>query len=453
MGDQFLDMIRDKLAKKGVGPPPPEGGPPKTPLPKPPKPPEPVFPQQFLDLFLAKPGKLPFDISKASGQSFSPLAGAFQPVSPGQKPQLVFFGPTNQTFLVTNPETGEGISLTSDELKTLLAGGPEPGPLPKAVESLLPKLFGADTLAGQQPNLDDILARLAPLVLGKIPGIELPADVVGPKVTPAQFNIAPEGFERFQEALLESEFAPIERQLTREEERAKRALEGDLGRRGLASSVAGIAALREQGEEFARRRLAAIEDASNRATVQRFGLEFAQGQDNARRRQEANLASAGFDAQARLANADNFLRGGIAGTQAALTEQGLSLEAQRENNRNFLASLGLTLEQGNNIRNDFLRLLGVQEADLARMDQFQLQSTSIIFDIFLRELAILTGAGQFASSRSEAEKSSGFLDNFLGSLASNLIGVASRIGGGIIGGSLAGPLGAAAGGGLTSVGK
>lgn len=311
-----------------------------------------------------------------------------------------------------------------------------------------------------------------------------------PTVEAAQMNIAPEGFEEYQRALYESQFRPVERDLSIEQQQQDRQLQERLAATGLSSSPAGLSILSEQNEAFGRQLLGAMQDAANNASVQRFGAEFNQAQNNAGWLQEARLANANFDLAAQTSNAANILQANLtnaqlstqasiagaqnmtsasiasaqnrtqasiataqnmtqasianadassriaianadAATRVAIANGQLGLEAQRLQGAMYLETLGLKLQDANAYRDDFLGYMQIQQADLARMDTLQLNALSLNYNTLLAQEGVLQNAGQFSVSKTET---------YQGGSGIGLSGVGSLIGAGV-GALLAAPTG------------
>lgn len=209
---------------------------------------------------------------------------------------------------------------------------------------------------------------------------EAPTIGAAPTITPQGVNIAPQGFEEYQRRLFESQFRPAEREVTRQGTIADRRLQAELAQRGLQTSGTGVGQVQAQRRERNQQLSALAEDASNRASVQRFQAEMQQ-----------ELANAGFDFESQSQNARNILAGNTAQADA------------------YLKTLGLTQQEGMSQRNDFLKLLGLQEADLQRLDNVQFQAMDRLLNTWLQSFAALGGAGEFSFGAATGQtKSWGF---------------------------------------------
>lgn len=132
-------------------------------------------------------------------------------------------------------------------------------------------------------------------------------------------------------------------------------------------------------------------DAAHQTAVERYGLKYTLLMEDAQIRQEANLANAGLSPTAQVENAGNLLTTNMASTQ--LAAQADTPDATLASVPLYLQALRLTPQQEKAARASFLGMLGIQEADLALMDHFQLRSTSLMYNTYLKQFAILTQAG------------------------------------------------------------
>lgn len=325
-----------------------------------------------------------------------------------------------------------------------------------------------------------------------------PPTIVAPKVSAEQGGF--KDFNELQQAIYRSEFDPVQRELTRQQGLADEQLKAQLAKAGLSTSGTGTGQLVRQDQEFYRQMAAAASDASQKAAVTRYGMEYTQSMENAKLRQEANFKNAEMDFGAQVQNATNILTarsitaqlatqasvanaanqtqasiagaqnqtqaniasmqtaadiakanamlgtqasiagaqnltsagiagaqnqtqasiaganlfGQLAGQQAALgTQAGIAGAniASAENiagAQAYLTAMGLNVQQEQQARQSYLQLLGIQETDLARMDTFTLQNTGMLYDTYLKQLAILTQAGQVSFGKTD--QSSGSTD-------------------------------------------
>jgi len=207
--------------------------------------------------------------------------------------------------------------------------------------------------------------------------------VAGPEVQAAESGFG-QG-QQLEDSIYRSIFDPQRQELTRQEGLADRRLSSMLGQAGLASSGTGVGQRMQQSEEFGRRMSQASSNAAQQAAASRYQLEYQQAEADAMREQEARMASAGFDQEAQITNAANIL-------------QGNTVDAA-----NYLQAAGLNEQTASQARNDFLQLLGVQQQDLARMDQFALNQFAAMFDTYLQQWSVLAGIGYESTGRQEGE--------------------------------------------------
>lgn len=171
-------------------------------------------------------------------------------------------------------------------------------------------------------------------------------------------SIAPGGYARMEDAIFRSQFDPVARELTRQGSLNDRDLRAQLSGAGLASSAAGLGLQQRQQRERMAQLEGAATDAANRAVAQRYDLQ---------------LRDAGQVLQGNMANAENYLR-----------------------------TIGLNQESANQARAQLLGLLGIQQQDLARMDQQKMQAFTAILDTYLRQLGTI---GQLGRERYSDEES------------------------------------------------
>lgn len=195
----------------------------------------------------------------------------------------------------------------------------------------------------------------------------------------AQIPTTPQEFERNRQAIYEAQFRPQQQELERQREIAQREQRGQLANAGLATSAAGLARTEEMNRDFNQRLYETSRQAANQAAVQAFGYQQEQRLQNAANVQQANLANAGFSQQAQLTNAANLL-----------TRQG-------QVDQNYLAAMGLNIDQANQVRDDFLSALGLEAADLERLDANQRQNAMDIFNNYLNLFTTVANIGRFST--------------------------------------------------------
>jgi hypothetical protein len=227
--------------------------------------------------------------------------------------------------------------------------------------------------------------------------VENPPLVTAPTATAAQGGFT--DFQKLQDALYRSEFDPIQRELTRQADLEDSRLNAQLAQAGLADSGTGLAQRGRQREEYNRQIAQAASDAAQRATAQRYGMEYTQSMENAKLRQQTSLANAGFNMDAQLNNARNLLTANL--TRAQLGHEAAIAQAEMQ-----LRTMGLNLQQEQIARQQFLQLLNLQETDLARMDAFELDNLSLFYNTYLRQLAIVGELGGASFGKGDSASSS-----------------------------------------------
>lgn len=243
----------------------------------------------------------------------------------------------------------------------------------------IPRLANAETIftPGAQNSFDALgFGKAAPNF--NAPVIAPTTEIQSPELAAARVNIPRGSLDAYENAAFQSQFNPVNRDLTRQAETADKSLKSTLANSGLSTSAAGIGLQRQQGREFEERRTAAASDAANRAAVQRGDVEFQASMQNAQLKQQANIQRAGFDLQAQTTNAANVLAG------------------NSENAKNYLSTLGLNVEQAKQGRDSFLQLMGLRAADLERMDTQNRQNIETMMNTWLQQLGAVTDVGRFA---------------------------------------------------------
>lgn len=239
--------------------------------------------------------------------------------------------------------------------------------------------------------------------------------------TAAEANIAPQGFDRYETALREKMFAPVKQQLGQEQEKSQKALQEQLISRGFGDSPVMAAMLRDNSEEYGRRMVDSLEEASFNATVQRTGLESAQLQFNAQQKNAAFQFNNGLTAQVGLEHAKQLLefdRNRAASRTAVDTARA---EA-------YIKAKSVDVQEEANARTNYNHLLGTLVTDAARQDSFIQGMTALTYNSWLTLLGSYNQAGQTNVSRSKSEPSGGGMD---------LAGIGKMVG--AIGGIVAAP--------------
>jgi hypothetical protein len=240
------------------------------------------------------------------------------------------------------------------------------------------------------PNGLNVNQGLANLGIGQMsapigaPTIGQAPTIMGPQAAASQINFAPQGFDQYQQSVYGQQYAPTEQEIQRTGAIADQQLNSDLASRGLASSGAGVGQVQQQRQQRQVQLNNASIQASNNASVQRFGAQFGQAQQNAQLQQQTALANAGFDQQAQTQNAQNILTGNIQNATA------------------YLQAAGLTTQQAQNERADFLQTMGLQESDLQRLDSQQLASLGMVLNNWLQQTAVVSNAGAVSRGQSGA---------------------------------------------------
>jgi hypothetical protein len=205
-----------------------------------------------------------------------------------------------------------------------------------------------------------------------------PAAVTAPTIEAATGGLGAGNYDTLRKSLFEQTYNPIAAETTRLGGIADRGLLSNAANAGLATSGVGQGLLARQQSERTQQLQQQAGQAATTATAQTLGLQEQEQQANLGRQQQANIA-----------NASNVLAGNTA-TAA-----------------NYLATLGLDQQSAQNARSAFLQYLGVQETDLARMDQQKLSSLSTALNTWLQQYATLAGAGRTSQSTGGSDSSSG----------------------------------------------
>lgn len=205
----------------------------------------------------------------------------------------------------------------------------------------------------------------------------------------AEANIAPGGFDNYQQALYRSMVNPMQRTLTQQGAEDDRALQAELAQSGLASSGAGLGQLSQQRRQRSEQLRSASLEAADRATQQRFGAEYQQAQFNAQQQQAARLANAGFNMDAQKQNAANIIQGNIAQSE------------------NYLKTMGLNQQAAQAMREDFLQMVGLTQKELERLDASHKENLGILLNNWLQQGALLGNLGQRGSQRNSSNGSNG----------------------------------------------
>lgn len=200
--------------------------------------------------------------------------------------------------------------------------------------------------------------------------------ITAPTAQAQEMNIAPQGFQNYENALFQSAYAPQARELARQGGIADQQLQAELAQSGLASSASGQGQLQQQRADREQQRQQLATEAAYNATAQRFGQEFAQQQFNAQQRQQVALENAGFNLDAQKTNAANVLSGNIAQSE------------------NYLKTMGLNEDAAHAMRADFMEMLGITQKELERLDSAQRDNLGLLLNNWLQQGALLGNLGQ-----------------------------------------------------------
>lgn len=207
--------------------------------------------------------------------------------------------------------------------------------------------YGATGASGSQPQYQNGMPVIPPPPGGYIdPAAELaklqamlppPPTIVAPQVQAAQIQVPGGSYEAYQQALYESQFAPVERELSRQMANADQQVSAMMAQAGLADSGTGVGQRMDTMREYDQRIEDASRDISAAATASTEAARFNILTANAQLQQQASLANAGFDYQAQVANAQNILNGNTALAQGYLTALGISSQQATDWSKAYLS--------------------------------------------------------------------------------------------------------------------
>lgn len=173
-----------------------------------------------------------------------------------------------------------------------------------------------------------------------------PPMVQAPVVQASQIQVPGGSYDAYRDSLYQSQFAPVQRELSRQAGIADENAAGMLAQAGLADSGTGVGQRLDVAREYDQRIGDASSDISAAATASTEAARFNILTANAQLEQQANLANAGFDYQSQVANATNLLTNnnalasgylqalGISGQQAsAWTNSYLNYFSEAERNK------------------------------------------------------------------------------------------------------------------------
>lgn len=257
--------------------------------------------------------------------------------------------------------------------------------------------FGSRYQPVQAPQLQGVASPQA----GQV---SAPPAIMAPHVQAEQGGF--QDFDALQRSIYRSQFDPVARELERQRGLADDQLAAKLAQAGIAESGTGVAQRAKQYDDYTRQVIAASQDAANQAAVQRYGMEYNQSMENAKMRQEANLANAGFDLTAQAETAKNFLTANVANaqmaTQASIAGAQIQSQQQIAQGQLYLQSMGLNFQMQDAAQKNYLQLLNLQEQDMARMDDYQLNSLALFYNTYLKEVAIMVQAGQVSYGKNDS---------------------------------------------------
>jgi len=327
----------------------------------------------------------------------------------------------------TNQYFYHGVPLTEGQFANLYANGPGAMNPNQAQTSYL----GSSDIQANLANLgfgrayQPITApQLGPVQMPQAMTVGAPPTIQAPTVQAEQggFN----NFDQLQNSIYHSQYDPVSRELTRQGGLADEKLTAQLAQAGIAESGTGVAQRAQQAQEFQRQDIAAAQDAANKASVQRYGMEYTQSMDNAKMRQEANLANAGFSIQAQSENARNFLSANIAnaqlGTQASIAGAQIQSQQNIAQSQMYLQAMGINAQQEQASRSNYLQLLDLQQKDLQHMDDYALENLALFYNTYLKQVSIMVQAGAASFGKNDQTQSQFNLDTGVSFNPINILG-------------------------------
>jgi hypothetical protein len=193
-----------------------------------------------------------------------------------------------------------------------------------------------------------------------------PPTVTAPTVPAASIYIPRGSYAGLERSMYESQFRPVERELTRQRGIADTQLNAALAAAGLSESGTGIGQRAAQAGEFDRRSSAAAEDAANRAATARYQAEIGIATRNAELQQQTNLLRANLDVQAQTQNAANVLKGNVAAAEV------------------YMHALGLNAQLVSQYRSNFLQMFTAEEQSTLARDRMALEASAQAFNQYLQ---------------------------------------------------------------------
>jgi hypothetical protein len=211
-----------------------------------------------------------------------------------------------------------------------------------------------------------------------------PPTVTAPTVPAASIDIPRGSYAGLERSMYESQFRPVERELTRQRGIADTQLNAALAAAGLSESGTGIGQRAAQAGEFDRRSSAAAEDAANRAATARYQAEIGIATRNAELQQQTNLLRANLDVQAQTQNAANVLKGNVAAAEV------------------YMQALGLNAQLVSQYRSNFLQMFTAEEQSTLARDRMALEASAQAFNQYLQLESLALNRDQLAQEFSLA---------------------------------------------------
>ena len=187
-------------------------------------------------------------------------------------------------------------------------------------------------------------------------------------------------------------WTPIQRELNNRFHIEMEQLQARLNRNGTLNTPAGEGAILQLQKNQRLEYIGSLERASDQAAAQ--VLDQAVNIELARSRQ---------DVQLRISEAELGLAAQIQTAQNILTLGQQAIEAEKVATDRYLGVLGIDAQLAIASRDQFLREMEIQLADLQRQDQLSLQTLSLVFNTYLAELAALINAGNLQTTRQDED--------------------------------------------------
>lgn len=248
-------------------------------------------------------------------------------------------------------------------LPQILGPLPDPKELASTFESIMP---------AQQPTSFFSQAQQA------INAIPKPAPVTAPVVAPVKVAFPEGDANRLQQALFQSQFQPVNRELTRRGEIEDRNLNASLAQSGLADSGVGVGQRQRLGREVGEQIGSAASAISESATARALEAKLTVATQQANIDIQRNLANAQLDLAAQQTNARSLLERGGFEANALMT------------------ALGLDAQQGENIRANFISFIDSQTRAALGQSEIARAALADIFNAVLQQSAQALKAQEIA---------------------------------------------------------